>query len=104
MFWGGQALVAVTAALVGFAAFLVLYKFDWMGAGDVKLIGVLGLWLGAALGMAWLAGTLLCGLHALGLVARRRYWGGSMLTDGKERVIPYGAYLAIGALWVIGMR
>jgi leader peptidase (prepilin peptidase)/N-methyltransferase len=88
-------------ALAGAAAMWGLYRLlhaiypAGMGYGDVRLSGVLGLYLGFAgwdrLGVGLMAGFLVGGLAGLGFVlAGRRKLGGS---------IPYGPYLLAGA-WI----
>lgn len=87
-------------AAIGLAVLWVLYAVQHLvapgaiGWGDVKLSGVLGLylgWLGAA---AWwlgvLAGFVLGGLYAAGLLITRR---GSRKTE-----IPFGPFMLAGAL------
>ncbi|MBS2966769.1 prepilin peptidase [Actinocrinis puniceicyclus] len=88
---------AVVAMAVLYGLFYLLAMFGPMGYGDVKLAGVLGLylgWLGVAVVFAGvLLGTLAAALVAVGIVAvravRRRPW------RGLE--IPYGPYLLAGA-------
>ena len=45
---------AIVGALVGLALFLPFYAMRVMGAGDVKLLAMVGVWLGAH-GVAWAA-------------------------------------------------
>src|ERR1700744_896308 len=57
-------LQSLLGALVAFAVFLPLYIFGAMGAADVKVFAVLGLWLGAgALGPIWLWASAAGGGH-----------------------------------------
>ena len=60
--------------LVGLALFFPLFALKGLGAGDVKLMGALGAWLGTSLvfGVAFYT-TLAGGVLALGLIARHRY-------------------------------
>jgi prepilin peptidase CpaA len=56
---------AFTGAAVGFGCLLLLYAVGFMGAGDVKFAGALGLWVGLpALLPIWVVGSLLAGLHS----------------------------------------
>jgi leader peptidase (prepilin peptidase)/N-methyltransferase len=79
------------AGAAAFAAFLVtaLAYPAGMGMGDVKLAGVMGLYLGTAvvpaLFVAFLAGTL------VGLVVIARHGA-----DGRKKGVPFGPFLALG--------
>jgi leader peptidase (prepilin peptidase) / N-methyltransferase len=91
--WWRLAAAAVAAAVL-YGLFWLLWFFGPMGFGDVKLIGVLGLFLGwAGLGIVAtgiLAGMMAAALTALVLVALRR-------ADRKTE-LAYGPYL-IGGGW-----
>ena len=71
-----------------------LFRPDGMGLGDVKLAGVLGIYLGArvieamaiAFGVGSLAGVVLLVRHG---------W------EGRRRTIAFGPFLALGALLAI---
>ncbi|HEU5355340.1 MAG TPA: A24 family peptidase [Actinocrinis sp.] len=92
-------ITALAAMAVLFGVFYAIAMFGPMGYGDVKLAGVIGLYLG------WLAipivfagvllGTVAAALAAIGIVAvrtaRRKPW--------RRTEIPYGPYLLLGA-WV----
>jgi leader peptidase (prepilin peptidase)/N-methyltransferase len=87
-------------ALIGLAVLWALYAVQHLfapgaiGWGDVKLSGVLGLYLGWLGAPAWwlgvLAGFVLGGLYAAGLLITRR---GSRKTE-----IPFGPFMLAGAL------
>lgn len=114
---GGDALIG---ALVGFIVMLIFYAVGWMGAGDVKFAGTLGLWVGLQPLLAiWIGAALLAGLHAAlwMLLSRRPYFPRlfkalsglqSPLSDEevgepqRQRHIPLAAYLAIAAVcWLV---
>ncbi|MFI0445158.1 prepilin peptidase [Actinomadura sp. 6N118] len=87
-------------ALFGLAALWALFAVQWLlipnaiGLGDVKLAGVLGLYLGW-LGLdAWLLGVVATfvfgGLFAAGLLVARR--------AGRKSELPYGPFLLLGTL------
>jgi leader peptidase (prepilin peptidase)/N-methyltransferase len=89
-----------THALLGMAALFVLYALQWLivpnqiGLGDVKLAGVLGLYLGW-LGLApWVlgvgAGYVLAAVWSIALLASRR---ATLKTQ-----IPYGPFMLAGVL------
>ncbi|MGN8245521.1 prepilin peptidase [Cellulomonas soli] len=93
--WG-----ALLRALIGCAAMYTLYfVLVWvypagMGFGDVKLAGVLGLYLGwfgwSALAFGWFAAYLLGGLFSIGLLVAGR--------AGRKSAIPFGPWMLLGAL------
>ena len=86
-------------ALLGMPALLLLYAAQWfavpdhIGLGDVKLAGVLGLYLGWLGLPAWVAGTcagyILAAVYSLGLLASRR--------ATLKSQIPYGPFMLAGA-------
>ncbi|MFI0351620.1 prepilin peptidase [Actinomadura sp. 9N407] len=88
------------AALVGLAALWALFAVQWfcfpnaLGFGDVKLSGVLGLYLGWFGTDAWVLGVfsmfLLGGLYSIGLLVLRR--------AGRKETIPFGPFMLLGAL------
>ncbi|GAA0324113.1 A24 family peptidase [Actinoallomurus spadix] len=89
-----------THALLGMAALFALYALQWLiapnqiGLGDVKLAGVLGLYLGW-LGLAgWVlgvgAGYVVAAVWSLALLASRR---ATLKTQ-----IPYGPFMLAGVL------
>ncbi|WP_147793626.1 A24 family peptidase [Cellulomonas sp. Y8] len=95
---GGEVFLrAVLGGLAVGGAYLVIFLVypAGMGLGDVKLAGVLGLYLGwigwSAVLVGWFAGFLLGGLFAVVLLARRR--------AGRKSAIPFGPFLIAGA-WV----
>ena len=95
---GGDAFLrAVLGCLAVGGAYLVIFLVypAGMGLGDIKLAGVLGLYLGwvgwSAVLVGWFAGFLLGGLFAVVLLARRR--------AGRKTAIPFGPFLIAGA-WV----
>lgn len=79
--------------LAGFGLFVVIFvvgRGRMMGAGDVKLSGVVGLMMGYPLvWFALMAGIFLGGIAAIALLIRRRT---------AKSYMAYGPYLALGAL------
>jgi prepilin peptidase CpaA len=72
---GGTGTIAsATGLLVGLALFFPLFALRGLGAGDVKLMGALGAWLGTSLifGVAFYT-SLAGGVLALALILRHRY-------------------------------
>lgn len=85
--------------VAGGGAFLFLYLAalahpGGMGMGDVKLAGVLGLYLGAAVIPALLVAALSGTLAGVGMMLRE---GPAAL----KRTLPFGVFLALGALVAI---
>lgn len=90
----------LVAALVGMGALWLLYALLFLispsgiGWGDVKLAGVLGIYLGWLGADSWILGTflgvLLGGLFAVALVMTRR--------AGRKTMIPFGPFMIAGAL------
>ena len=83
--------------IAGAAAFFFLFAAAWfypkgMGVGDVKLAGVMGLFLGRnvapGLMIAFLAGSIV----GLGIMARKG------VAEGRKTAVPFGPFLAFGAL------
>lgn len=60
--------------------------------GDVKLAGVLGLFLGRSVGVAILSGTLIGALAGAVIMARVG------VGAGRKTAVPFGPFLALGAL------
>lgn len=86
---------ALLGGAVMFAVYFVLCLVypAGMGFGDVKLSGVLGLYLGwvgwSALVVGWFAAFLLGGLYAVGLLVARR--------ANRRSGIPFGPWMLAGA-------
>jgi len=83
--------------IAGAAAFGLLFAAAWfypngMGVGDVKLAGVLGLFLGRSVAPALLAAFLLGTLVGLGVMAAKG------IREGRKTAIPFGPFLAAGGL------
>jgi prepilin peptidase CpaA len=103
--------VSLSQALIGaglaFAVFIPLYAFRAMGAADVKVFAVLGLWFGASVLLpVWMIASALAGVHALYAIARPRMapmlvFGRVLMFSGAVgqpvRGAPYAAFLVIAA-------
>ena len=83
--------------VAGFLSFLVIFVLGrgrMMGAGDVKLAGVIGLMTGyPAVWAALATGIFLGGIAAIVIIIRSR--------AGAKSFMAYGPYLALGALIVL---
>jgi leader peptidase (prepilin peptidase)/N-methyltransferase len=85
------------AAGVGAAGFLlaaVLIRPDGMGLGDVKLAGVLGVYLGVAVIEAMVVAFAAASVAGLVLLARHGW-------AARRSTIPFAPFLALGALVAI---
>jgi leader peptidase (prepilin peptidase)/N-methyltransferase len=63
-----------------------------MGMGDVKLAGVMGLFLGRSVGPAMLAALVAGSLVGAAIIARKG------AAEGRKTAIPFGPYLAFGGI------
>jgi leader peptidase (prepilin peptidase)/N-methyltransferase len=87
-----EALIAAAAAGGFFFLAAVLYPRG-MGMGDVKLAGLLGLYLGRAVGPALFA-ALILGVVVGGIIIAR-----VGAAAGRKTAVPFGPFLAIGGLF-----
>ncbi len=86
---------AVAAAAAGGALLLVALAYPrGMGMGDVKLVAMLGLYLGRAVAPALLIGLAAGALFGVAMIARHG-------AAARKRAIPFGPFLALGG--VIGL-
>jgi prepilin peptidase CpaA len=119
---GGGA--AIVGAVSGVALLFLQFARGWMGAGDVKLLGALGLWCGW-LGAVWVLvlGSLVGGVLSVWALARlgsleRVEVGGNVLNfaragalvvpapaDRLRRGVPFGVALALAgaAVTLLGL-
>ncbi|MCD6016207.1 MAG: prepilin peptidase [Geminicoccaceae bacterium] len=86
----------IAAAAGGGVLFLVALAYpDGMGMGDVKLVAMMGLYLGRAIAPAVLIGLLAGAAVGAALITRHG-------SAARRRAIPFGPFLALGgviALW-----
>jgi len=82
-------LIAGAAAGLFFLVAAIAYPAG-MGMGDVKLAGVMGLFLGRAVGPALLMALLLGTVVGVAIIARK----GS--AEGRKTAVPFGPFLALG--------
>jgi leader peptidase (prepilin peptidase)/N-methyltransferase len=80
------------AAAGGFFLLAALAYPRGMGMGDVKLAGMLGLYLGRAVAPAIFAGLIAGVLVGAAIIARKG------AREGRRTAVPFGPFLAIGAL------
>jgi leader peptidase (prepilin peptidase)/N-methyltransferase len=87
-------LVAVAAAALCYGLFWLLWFFGGMGYGDVRLIGVVGLYLG------WIGISAVEVGVLLGTLAASAYYAGKLLLRKATRKseLAFGPYL-IGGAW-----
>jgi leader peptidase (prepilin peptidase)/N-methyltransferase len=79
------------AAAGGLLLLVALMYPRGMGMGDVKLAGVMGLFLGSAVAPALLAGFLSGAVFGIALIARHG-------AEARKRAVPFGPFLALGGL------
>ncbi len=109
--WPALVRAAVGGAVMYVVYFvLVLIYPKGMGFGDVKLAGVLGMYLGwagwGALVVGWFSGFVLGGVFSLVLVVARRAGRGSAIPFGPWMLLGAGVGLAWGEQiggWYVGM-
>jgi leader peptidase (prepilin peptidase)/N-methyltransferase len=80
------------AAAGGFLLVAVLVYPAGMGMGDVKLAGMLGLFLGRAVAPAMFTALIAGSLVGAAIIARKG------AKEGRKTAIPFGPYLALGGL------
>jgi leader peptidase (prepilin peptidase)/N-methyltransferase len=83
--------------IAGAAAFLFLFAAvlaypAGMGMGDVKLAGVMGLFLGRSVGPAMLVALVSGTLVGAAIIARKG------AAEGRKTAVPFGPFLALGSL------
>jgi len=80
------------AAVIGFSLMLIaaLAYPGGMGMGDVKLAGVMGIYLGVALAPALLIAFLLGTIAGVAVMAKKG------VEIGRKTALPFGPYMAIG--------
>jgi leader peptidase (prepilin peptidase)/N-methyltransferase len=86
-----EQLIAGAAALLFFYLPALVHK-KGMGMGDVKLAGVLGLYLGRGVAPAILMALILGVVVGAGIVAKMG------VSDGRRAKVPFGPFLAAGAI------
>uniref|UniRef100_E1TF64 Peptidase A24A prepilin type IV n=1 Tax=Burkholderia sp. (strain CCGE1003) TaxID=640512 RepID=E1TF64_BURSG len=117
---GAGAIAWLAGAGTGFALFLPFYLVRGMAAGDVKLLAMVGAWIGPLL--VFYAALVTCvvgGVWMLALIARRHQWGKvwanlrviahpalqgpGTARDSIESVgsVPYGVAIAAGTITVL---
>jgi leader peptidase (prepilin peptidase)/N-methyltransferase len=89
--------LAAGACAAGFLLAAALIRPDGMGLGDVKLAGVIGVYLGAAVIIAMLVAFASGSVVGLALIARRGW-------AARARTIPFAPCLALGALVAVALR
>jgi leader peptidase (prepilin peptidase)/N-methyltransferase len=86
-----EALIGAASAFT-FLFVVALVHPKGMGMGDVKLAGVMGLFVGASVAPALLIGFLTGSIVGVAIMARHG------MTDGRKRGVPFGPFLAVGGL------
>jgi leader peptidase (prepilin peptidase)/N-methyltransferase len=89
---GEPARLAAGAAAGGFLLLAALAYPRGMGMGDVKLAGMMGLFLGPAVAVALLVALLSGVLVGAAVMARKG------VKDGRKTAVPFGPFLAFGGI------
>jgi leader peptidase (prepilin peptidase)/N-methyltransferase len=89
--------IAAGLAAAGFLLAAALIRPDGMGLGDVKLAGVLGVYLGPAVAEAMLVAFAAGSVAGLALLVRHGW-------SARGRTIPFAPFLAIGALFALAAQ
>ena len=89
--------LAAGAGAAGLLLAAALIRPDGMGLGDVKLVGVIGIYLGDAVIEAMLVAVAAGSIVGLALIARHGW-------AARSRTIPFAPCLALGALVAIALR
>jgi leader peptidase (prepilin peptidase)/N-methyltransferase len=83
---------AIAAAIAGGVLLFVAFAYpQGMGMGDVKLVAMMGLYLGRAVAPAVLIGFLVGAVVGVGLIARRG-------SEARKQAVPFGPFLALGGI------
>jgi leader peptidase (prepilin peptidase) / N-methyltransferase len=83
---------AIAAAIAFAVLFIVALVYpSGMGMGDVKLAGLMGVYLGRAVAPALLVGFLAGALFGLALIAKHG-------SEARKQAVPFGPFLALGGL------
>jgi leader peptidase (prepilin peptidase)/N-methyltransferase len=92
----GQPERLIAAGIAGGVIFLIAMAMpNGMGMGDAKLLGVMGLYLGAAVAPAALIALVSGTVVGIAIVARLG------VSAGRKTAVPFGVFLALGAVLAI---
>jgi leader peptidase (prepilin peptidase)/N-methyltransferase len=92
----GQPERLIAAGIAGGVIFLIAFAMpNGMGMGDAKLLGVMGLYLGAAVAPAALIALVSGTVVGIAIVARLG------VSAGRKTAVPFGVFLALGAVLAI---
>ena len=89
--------LAAGAGAAGFLLAAALIRPDGMGLGDVKLAGVIGVYLGTAVMEAMIVAFCAGSIAGLGLIVRHGW-------AARGRTIPFAPFLALGALVAMALQ
>lgn len=110
-------LAAIAIAAAMFAAATLLWRFSFLGGGDVKLLAAVGLWAGPEHGLPFLLVTGLAGGVLAVVILWHRHIGWTLLAPIQATVssllprfpppalsgqasLPYGIAIAAGGCWL----
>ena len=94
---------ALLGALIGFAVLIPLYLMRWMGAGDVKLLALVGLYLGSEDIWIAIAYTAFSG-GALAILYLLKPYVLHKGLKSKKETLPYAVAILFGTMITLGIR
>lgn len=99
---------AVLGLVIGLTIFIVPYYKSWIGAGDVKLMGVLGIYLGPSLIMtvsvySMLAGGFLALIYILREAHIKETFDNLIKFRTSDQRVPYATAIFLGTCFAILM-
>lgn len=97
---------SVLGLIIGLLVLIFPYYKSWIGAGDVKLMGVIGIYLGPALTMltsiySMLVGGLIAVVYLLHQGLLKDSLRSLVNFESSHRQMPYAAALSIGAVLAV---
>lgn len=88
-------IIAAAAAFLGMFVLAIITR-GGIGGGDIKLLAVIGIWLGQELTLlTFMAGTIVGGIYSLFLLLIKK--------AGRKEAFPYGPFFAVSAVIILAL-